>query len=212
VVTTLITQGEFTSSWYVDSGATRHMCHEFDAFINYKKYGNKQLVYLGDDSTSYEIESYSDVNIRLMNGMEKLIPDVLHVLGLAKSLFSTKQLDKAGGEIRIKSRYLALINKFGQTIANHQLNPHLYELGDTIISNKEIIAISAITPINKVDLWHLSMGHINKHRLKQLTTISKGMDSFNENDMTFCQSCVVSKQHKQTIPKSGATTRATQLL
>ena len=37
------------------------------------------------------------------------------------------------------------------------------------------------------------------------------MDSFNENYMTFCQSCIIGKQHKQNIPKGGAT-RATQLL
>jgi len=52
-----------------------------------KSYGNKKLVYLGDDTTSYEIEGYSDVNIRLMNGMEKRIHDVLHVPGLAKKKF-----------------------------------------------------------------------------------------------------------------------------
>ena len=71
--------------------------------------------------------------------------------------------------------------------------------------------IPATTHINKVDLWHLRMDHINKHRLKQLHTISRGIDSFNENDMTFCQSCIIGKQHKQNIPKGGVT-RATQLL
>jgi len=39
----------------------------------------------------------------------------------------------------------------------------------------------------------------------------KGMDSFDEKDMTFCQSCIVSKLHKQNIPK-GSARRATQLL
>ena len=211
VVTALITQEQPTSSWYVDSGATQHMCHEFDAFLNYKTYKNQQLVYLGDDSTSYKIEGHGDVNIRLMNGIEKLIPDVLHVPGLAKNLFSAKQLDKVGGEIRIKCGQLTLINKFDKTIANCQLNPNLYELSNRIIPNKKILAIPATTHINKVDLSHLRMGHINKHRLKQLHTISRGMDSFNENDMTFCQSCIIGKQHKQNIPKGGAT-RATQLL
>jgi len=65
-------------------------------------------------NTSYEIEGYGDVNIRLMN-------DVLCVPRLAKNLFFIKQLDKASEEIRIKSRHLELINKFGQTIANGQL-------------------------------------------------------------------------------------------
>ena len=75
-----------------------NMCHEFDAFLNYKKYGNQQLVYLGDDSASYEIEGHGDVNIQLMNGMEKFIPDVLYVTDLPKSFFWqnnwTKRVEK----------------------------------------------------------------------------------------------------------------------
>lgn len=54
LVTTLVTQGKSTSSCYVDNGATQHMCHKFDAFLNHKKFKNQQLVYIGDDFTSYE--------------------------------------------------------------------------------------------------------------------------------------------------------------
>jgi len=55
------------------------------------------------------------------------------------------------------------------------------------------------------------MGHINKQRLKELQSISKGIDSFNENEMNFCQSCTIGKQHKQKIPKSSER-RPTHLL
>jgi len=84
--------------------------------------------------------------------MEKVISDVLHIPGLAKNLFSAKQLDKAGGKIRIKFGQLEWINKFGQTIANCNLNPDLYELGTTIIPQKRIMTIHALTNMNKAGL------------------------------------------------------------
>ena len=188
------------------------MCHESNAFTNYTKYENQQFVYLGDDSTSYKIEGLGDVTVRLSNGMEKTIPDVLHVLGLAKNLFSAKQLDRAGGEICIKSGISILLNKSGQTIAKCKLNPDLCELGTTVIPNKKILAIPAtIQSLNKADLWHLRLGHINQYRLKQIQSMSKGIDIFDVHSMTFCSSCVEGKQHKSQFPK-GEGQRATELL
>lgn len=73
-------------------------------------------------------------------------------LDLPKALFSVKQLDKASGEIRIKYGQLTLVNKFGHTIANCPLNLDLDELGTTIISNKEALAIPTTTHVNKIDL------------------------------------------------------------
>lgn len=65
------------------------MCHESNAFNNYTKYENQPFVYLGDDSTSYKIEGLGDVIVRLANGMEKTIPNVLHVPRLAKNYFQS---------------------------------------------------------------------------------------------------------------------------
>ena len=211
-VVALITNEMSTSTWYVDSGATQHMCHESNAFTNYTKYENQQSVYLGDDSTSYKIEGLGDVTVRLSNGMEKTIPDVLHVPGLAKNLFSAKQLDRAGGEIRIKSGISILLNKSGQTIAKCKLNPDLYELGTTVIPNKKILAIPAtIQSLSKADLWHLRLGHINQYRLKQIQSKSKGIDIFDVHSMTFCSSRVEGKQHKSKFLKGGGK-RAIELL
>lgn len=71
------------STWYVDSGATQHMCHQLDAFLNHTKYDNDQFGYPEDDSIPYKIEGENDITIKLINGMEKLTPNVLYILGLA---------------------------------------------------------------------------------------------------------------------------------
>jgi hypothetical protein len=61
-----------------------------------------------------------------------------------------------------------------------------------------------------VDLWHLRLGHINKNRLKNIQTLAKGVDSFNEKDITFCTPCIERKQHKIKFPKDDST-KSTQI-
>lgn len=195
----------------MDSGATQHMCHQREGFITYTKSIDNQVVYLGDDSTSYTIQGYGDVNIKLSNGDEKSIPDVLHIPGLAKNLFSAKQLDKAGGEIRIKAGVSTLINKLGHTIATCKLNPDLYELGETIVSMQYALTTPTTSNLSKADLWHLRLGHINQQRLKQIQFVSKGIEPFDEKQLTLRQPCIEGKQHKEKFPKQGAR-RANELL
>jgi len=84
-VVALLVNNKPNSTWYIDLGATQHMCHELEGFINYTKYENNQVVYLGDDSTSYTIKGCGDVNLKLLNGDERIIPDVLYIPGFAKN-------------------------------------------------------------------------------------------------------------------------------
>lgn len=85
----LIIKGE-TSSWYVDFKVIQHVCHQLDGFTDCRKYDNEQYVYLEDNMTIYKIKGYGNVKIRLLDSMEKIIPKIIHILGLAKNLFLTK--------------------------------------------------------------------------------------------------------------------------
>jgi len=77
--------------------------------------------------------------------------------------------------------------------------------------NAQQIAIRATTSLNKANLWHLRLGHINQHKLKKIQTMAKGIDSFNEKEITLCQPCIEGKQHKEKFPKQ-TTQRTTELL
>lgn len=89
------------------------------------------------DLTSYKIKGHGNVTVRLSNGIQRVIPNVLYIHGLAKNWFLAKQLDKAGGEIHIKSRISTLFNKFGHVFAKCKLHNDLYKLDDTVILNKK---------------------------------------------------------------------------
>ena len=54
------------SSWIVDSGATCHMCHDIDKFINMKKLDNTEDITFGDGYSvkAFEIETV-DLNVRV---------------------------------------------------------------------------------------------------------------------------------------------------
>lgn len=91
------------SMWNVDLGVTQYMWHELKGFVKYVKSKEKQVVYLGDNSTSFIIERYGNVNVKLINGDEKIILNILYVSRLTKNFFSIKQLDKIKRQIYIKA-------------------------------------------------------------------------------------------------------------
>jgi hypothetical protein len=67
-------------TWYIDIGATQHMCYKINSFINHQKCDSNQVVFLGN-STSCQIVGKGEGTIKLSNGMEKNIPNMLCVLG-----------------------------------------------------------------------------------------------------------------------------------
>ncbi len=151
------------------------------------------------------------VTVKLLNGIEKQTPKVLHVFILKKILFSTKQFDKVVGEMHIKQRQYTLINKSRDIIAKCKLDVNLYEFGETIKNESKFIATPTTIQINMANLWHLRFGHINNNIFKNIQTLAKGVDSFNEKDITFCTPCIERKQHRIKFPKEGFT-KSTQIL
>ena len=39
-------------SWYIDSGASRHVCKERSSFKTFKEVDNGEVLYMGNDSTA----------------------------------------------------------------------------------------------------------------------------------------------------------------
>ena len=62
----LTTNNNEKSSWMVDSGATRHMCHDIDKFINMKKLDKAEDITLGD---GHSVKAFGigtvDLNVRV---------------------------------------------------------------------------------------------------------------------------------------------------
>ena len=84
-----------STSWLVDSGASRHMTGNRGALTSYKKKKFTTQVELGDDST-YKIEGVGSTSLQLDSGTVLHIDDILYVPGLKKNLLSVAGLEDKG--------------------------------------------------------------------------------------------------------------------
>ena len=106
------------------------MSYDKKAFINYEKWPNGPLIYLGN-STTHAIEGQGDVAIKLLNNKVKEIPSVSYIPGLTKNLLWVIQFDKVGGELNIKKGICTLKNSVGKILTTCSLDNDLYKLGCT---------------------------------------------------------------------------------
>lgn len=115
--------------------------------------------------------------------------------------------------MNIKSSLCTLRAPSGAIIATCKLENDLYKLG--LASSKcHIDALRTIgSKINKIELWHKRLCHINYTRLSQLVMNSMvlGLENLNTKNISQCTSCIKGKQHRDKFPKEGGT-RAKEVL
>jgi hypothetical protein len=124
---------------------------------------------LGDNTTQQV--GQGDMSIKLNNGPIK--EKVLHVLGFEKNLFFVEQLDHVKGKITIKFSNCKSLK--GIEIVQCIFEVDIYKLG---VNNKQKCSETTfpiIIDLNKTNLWHLGLGHINQRRLKKIQSMSKGV-------------------------------------
>ncbi|MCH89497.1 pol polyprotein, partial [Trifolium medium] len=83
-----------TDGWWIDTGATRHVCYERVMFKTYTSAENKK-VQMGNAHTS-EVAGIGDVELKFTSGKTLILKDVMHVPDMRKNLVSGFLLNKAG--------------------------------------------------------------------------------------------------------------------
>lgn len=95
--------------WAADSGATRHICTNREAFASYTSIGDdSEVVYLGD-SRSAKVLGKGKVLLKLTWKKTLALMDVLHVPMMRANLISVALLDKAGMKVSVESNKIILI-------------------------------------------------------------------------------------------------------
>lgn len=79
------------SQWFLDSGASAHICHTRRSFFEYSKHEEGNYVLLGDDS-GLAIAGVCDIPITLQNGEVRILKHVLHVPQMRKNLMSVRRI------------------------------------------------------------------------------------------------------------------------
>jgi hypothetical protein len=91
---TEINMGGGTDGWWIDIGATRHICYERAMFKTYTPAENKK-VRMGNAHTS-DVAGIIDVELKFSFGKTLILKDVMHVHDIRKNLVSGFLLNKVG--------------------------------------------------------------------------------------------------------------------
>ena len=102
--------GSNTKEWWVDTGATRHVCSDKKMFSSYQTIDNGEQLFMGNSSSS-KVEGQGKVVLKMTSGKELTLNDVLHVPEIRKNLVSGSLLSKKGFKLVFVSDNFILSKK-----------------------------------------------------------------------------------------------------
>ncbi|XP_059294858.1 uncharacterized protein LOC132047900 [Lycium ferocissimum] len=81
--------------WWLDSGATRHVCSVKEAFATCAPAGPEEELFMGNTATA-KVEGYGKILLKMTSGKVLTLNNVLHVPTIRKNLVSAALLIKNG--------------------------------------------------------------------------------------------------------------------
>ncbi|XP_071939234.1 uncharacterized protein [Coffea arabica] len=151
--------------WVVDSGATRHICANREAFSSYTPIGDdEEVVYLGDSRTA-NVLGKGKVFLKLTSGKTLALNDVLHVPNIRANLISVALLGKVGVKVSFESGKI-IMTKNNVFVGKGYCNQGLFVLNISNVINEN--ASSSAYIVDSISLWHARLGHVNIGYIKKM--------------------------------------------
>lgn len=97
---------EDVGDWWIDSGATRHVCNDKRFFTDYDSVEDGTALYMGNHSTT-AVKEKGKVDLEFTSGKTLTLTNVYHVPEVTKNLVSGSLLNKHGFKLVFES------DKFG---------------------------------------------------------------------------------------------------
>lgn len=198
-----------SEKWYIDSGASMHMCSNKEWLCNVREPPVKTITVANREPLP--VECVGDISINISQHNKIQVRNVLYVPGLAVNLLSVSMITKYGYRVSFSEKGCNIEDTTGKLLCSATLINKLYIL-DTNVSNKESahLVSNKVNP-NDINLWHLRMAHLNVSALKKLPDCAEGVSLTHgrETDMQ-CSTCLEGKQTRLPFKHTGS--RATRPL
>ncbi|WVZ00704.1 hypothetical protein V8G54_026773, partial [Vigna mungo] len=89
-------------SWWIDSGASRHVCKDLCLFKTFKEDDNGEVLYMENDSMA-KVLGVGQVELLLSSGKSLVLKDVLYAPKLIRNLVSGVILNRLGFKLVFES-------------------------------------------------------------------------------------------------------------
>ena len=185
-----------TKEWWVDTGATRHICSNKWMFSTYKPVEQNEELFMGNSSSS-KVEGRGKVILKMTSGKELTLNDVLHMPDIRKNLVSGSLLSKNSFKLVFVSDKFVL-TKNEMFVGKGYLSDGLFKMNVMTVVPKSInnnkIDSSAYL-LESSNIWHGRLGHVNYDTLRRLIHLDY-LPKFNIDPNHKCETCVESKLTK----------------
>jgi transposase InsO family protein len=186
----------------IDCGANLSMTSERNILMNYKNLPNRIKVGTSNGQVMHAI-GYGQLHLF---GGRVILPNVLYVPHVERTLLATKSFSKQGYEIRIHRR-MRILDQDKSLIYQPREHNDLYFIPKDFIAT--VNANQAVT----LQQAHQRFGHASDERLRHLVKHTTGLQ-LTGNTRAFCDACALSKSRARPFPsrRTNQPTRPNEII
>ncbi|KAL4026406.1 hypothetical protein IC575_014836 [Cucumis melo] len=190
---------EGSEGWWLDTSASRHVCHDLSLFRKYNEVKDKNIL-LGDHHTT-KVAGIGEVELKFTSGKMLVLKEFLHP-EIQKNLVSRYLLNKAGFTQTIESDLFTL-TKNNVFVEKGYATDGMFKLNLEI--NKIASSAYMLTSFN---VWHARLCHVNKRLISNMSRLNL-IPKLSLHDFEKCACC---SQAKITKTSHKSVTRVTEPL
>ena len=182
--------------WWIDTGATRHICGDKNLFSEYKHMDDGEKLYMGNSSAS-NVEGKGNVPLKFTSGKVVTLTDVLHVPEIRKILVSGPILSKKGFKLVFESDRF-ILTKAGMYVGKGYLTEGLFKLNVLVTNTMNNNKNTSVYIVDSFVLWHARLGHVNNRSIYRMVNLNL-LPKFDVNIHNKCEICTESKFARQSF-------------
>ena len=182
--------------WWIDTGATRHICDDKNLFSEYKHMDDGEKLYMGNSSAS-KVEGKGNVLLKFTSGKVVTLTDVLHVPEIRKNLVSGPILSKKGFKLVFESDRF-ILTKAGMYVGKGYSTEGLFKLNVLVTNTMNNNKNTSVYIVDSFVLWHARLGHVNNRSIYRMVNLNL-LPKFDVNIHNKCGVCTESKFARQSF-------------
>ncbi|GAA0148498.1 hypothetical protein LIER_07922 [Lithospermum erythrorhizon] len=180
------------NDWWVDSGATRHVCKDKSSFKTYEPVKENIFLYM-DNKSQTDVLGKGSVLLEFTYRKSLILNYVYYAPVLSKNLMFGYRLNQHGFKQVFESGNL-ILSKGGIFVGKRYAHAGMFKLNlvcNTVVPMNEDISIYVLDTLDNSELFHNRLGHVNYKMLKDMAQLSLIL-SFYKKEVS-CKTYMVTK-------------------
>lgn len=191
--------------WYIDSGASAHMCTDPKLLSDFSQPTKSEVVVA--NNMRLTVQSAGNVYLPIAAQDDKIkVENVLCIPELCANLLSVSQIVSKNNKVVFDAKGCRIYNSQKQLIATASLDGELFKLD----KSRQDRCFVADKSESDYKLWHRRLGHLNMSSVRMLSDRFGGSTKFPMLDKWNCEICLKGKQCRFPFNQTGP--RATEVL